>query len=211
MSDETEGGVHRLLDMVVEEVSLVDRAANQRRFLVVKRDDMAKKTETEKAEGTEEGRDLSGALQAAVDALESLSAIVELLGSGEAADDSRLATLASELRQVAEQISTEEPAEVDEIEGGETEAEETPGPAAAEKASLLPGSKPTRRRKSRRAGKKRSLVGRGRKQERPRKVNRALRRSLPPSRPRASARKSLRRRQRRSTRRSRSLPSRSAS
>lgn len=39
--DEAEG-VHRLRDIVVEEVSLVDRAANKRRFLVVKRsDDMA--------------------------------------------------------------------------------------------------------------------------------------------------------------------------
>jgi hypothetical protein len=32
-------GVHRLVDMVVEEVSLVDRAANKHRFLIVKRDD----------------------------------------------------------------------------------------------------------------------------------------------------------------------------
>ncbi len=32
-----ERAVHRLLDMVVEEVSLVDRAANQHRFLIVKR------------------------------------------------------------------------------------------------------------------------------------------------------------------------------
>jgi hypothetical protein len=40
----SEGGVHRLLDMLVEEVSLVDRAANKRRFLVVKREsEMAKK------------------------------------------------------------------------------------------------------------------------------------------------------------------------
>ena len=31
-------GVHRLVDMVVEEVSLVDRAANKHRFLVVKRE-----------------------------------------------------------------------------------------------------------------------------------------------------------------------------
>jgi len=31
--------VHRLLEMVVEEVSLVDRAANKRRFLIVKRSD----------------------------------------------------------------------------------------------------------------------------------------------------------------------------
>lgn len=38
-NDETEraDGVHRLVDMIVEEVSLVDRAANQRRFLIVKR------------------------------------------------------------------------------------------------------------------------------------------------------------------------------
>ena len=32
-------GVHRLVDMVVEEVSLVDRAANKHRFLIVKRDE----------------------------------------------------------------------------------------------------------------------------------------------------------------------------
>lgn len=32
-----QSAVHRLLDMVVEEVSLVDRAANQHRFLIVKR------------------------------------------------------------------------------------------------------------------------------------------------------------------------------
>lgn len=42
MADEEETseraeGVHRLVDMVVEEVSLVDRAANKRRFLIVKR------------------------------------------------------------------------------------------------------------------------------------------------------------------------------
>ena len=37
--DEDEPKVHRLRDMVVEEVSLVDRAANKRRFLIVKRSD----------------------------------------------------------------------------------------------------------------------------------------------------------------------------
>jgi hypothetical protein len=35
--------VHRLTDILVEEVSLVDRAANKRKFLVVKRDDAAEK------------------------------------------------------------------------------------------------------------------------------------------------------------------------
>jgi hypothetical protein len=40
--EDDEDGIHRLRDIVVEEVSLVDRAANKRRFLVVKRsDDMA--------------------------------------------------------------------------------------------------------------------------------------------------------------------------
>jgi hypothetical protein len=40
--DDEADGVHRLRDIVVEEVSLVDRAANKRRFLVVKRsEDMA--------------------------------------------------------------------------------------------------------------------------------------------------------------------------
>src|SRR5262245_29742917 len=34
---EDESGVHRLRDIVVEEVSLADRAANKRRFLLVKR------------------------------------------------------------------------------------------------------------------------------------------------------------------------------
>lgn len=41
-ADDEMDGVHRLRDILVEEVSLVDRAANQRRFLVVKRsEDMA--------------------------------------------------------------------------------------------------------------------------------------------------------------------------
>lgn len=40
--------IHRLLDMVVEEVSLVDRAANKQRFLIVKRSDVMKNT-TEQA------------------------------------------------------------------------------------------------------------------------------------------------------------------
>jgi uncharacterized coiled-coil protein SlyX len=39
MSD-SGNGVHRLVDMVVEEVSLVDRPANKQRFLIVKRDDV---------------------------------------------------------------------------------------------------------------------------------------------------------------------------
>ncbi len=109
-------GVHRLLDMVVEEVSLVDRAANQHRFLIVKRDDaMDDTTQVRKAPGGDEGPTSPGAatgdvpdgspLGAALAALESLTAIVDLLGSlGADRSDTRLAALAQQLRATAEQI-----------------------------------------------------------------------------------------------------------
>lgn len=46
-------GVHRLSDMLVEEVSLVDRAANRRKFLLVKRDAMGAGAQvTARADGT---------------------------------------------------------------------------------------------------------------------------------------------------------------
>jgi len=48
MSERPKGGqdVNRLLDIVVEEVSLVDRAANKHRFLIVKRSDEMDETTT---------------------------------------------------------------------------------------------------------------------------------------------------------------------
>ena len=53
--DESE--VHRLRDIVVEEVSLVDRAANKRRFLLVKRSSQMADDAKPKGGGTsEEGR-----------------------------------------------------------------------------------------------------------------------------------------------------------
>ena len=45
--------VHRLLDMVVEEVSLVDRAANQHRFLIVKRSEPMDQDTAAAADATE--------------------------------------------------------------------------------------------------------------------------------------------------------------
>jgi uncharacterized coiled-coil protein SlyX len=145
MSGEPEGGVHRLLDMVVEEVSLVDRAANQRRFLVVKRDSMAKTKDEEKPEDTEKADDdaaageIDGALQAAITALESLSAIVELLSAGGSADDPRLATLATELRQVTEQMLSQGEDEPTEVEGTD-DADAEPAPAAADKGKKPAGA-----------------------------------------------------------------------
>ena len=121
----TTDSVHRLIDMVVEEVSLVDRAANKHRFLIVKRNDamddntdLAAKAspepettenpedETEEATKQEPPMLADGSpLGAAVAALESLTAIVELLGSlGAERSDTRLAALAQQLRATAEQI-----------------------------------------------------------------------------------------------------------
>lgn len=98
-----EDGVHRLVDMVVEEVSLVDRAANLHRFLVVKRDPtMAKaapKKTPKKTPAAPPGKEApakstpprptkkasSELLTVATDALESLTAAVEQMG--EASDE----------------------------------------------------------------------------------------------------------------------------
>jgi hypothetical protein len=49
-NDSRSPGVHRLVDMVVEEVSLVDRAANKRRYLLVKRSEDVADTDTDTAE-----------------------------------------------------------------------------------------------------------------------------------------------------------------
>lgn len=56
-SADGDSGVHRLRDIVVEEVSLVDRAANKRRFLVVKRSSQMAGDDKAKDRGTsQEGR-----------------------------------------------------------------------------------------------------------------------------------------------------------
>lgn len=108
-----EDGVHRLVDMVVEEVSLVDRAANKHRFLIVKRDDAMDDDNTNDTHTNEPSLpaaptaklDDGTALGAALTALESLTGLVELLGSlGADQADARLAELAQELRTVAEEL-----------------------------------------------------------------------------------------------------------
>lgn len=108
-------GIHRLVDMVVEEVSLVDRAANNHRFLLVKRDDAMDlnapnppSDPADKAAPTADpALDIAddSPLGTALAALESLTAIVELLGSlGADSNDMRLAALAQQLRATAEQL-----------------------------------------------------------------------------------------------------------
>jgi len=94
------GGVHRLIDIEVEEVSLVDRAANKHRFLIVKREDGVFDNDDDD-EQTEKASDPTTA--AAIAALEGLISIMELLTSA-GADDPRIAELATELRTTAEQL-----------------------------------------------------------------------------------------------------------
>jgi hypothetical protein len=111
--NKADDGVHRLVDMVVEEVSLVDRAANKHRFLIVKRDDAMDDDNTTDTTTNEPAPsaaptaklDDGTALGAALTALESLTGLVELLGSlGADQADARLAELAEELRAVAEAL-----------------------------------------------------------------------------------------------------------
>lgn len=120
-------GVHRLHDIVVEEVSLVDRAANQHRFLIVKRSDpMAdeetktpedaapKPEETEKqSEAVDEAKADGGfgadahMLEAAVEALERLTETVETLGALADGDArTKLGEIAGELRALADRVAT---------------------------------------------------------------------------------------------------------
>ena len=127
-----DGAVNRLLDMVVEEVSLVDRAANKHRFLIVKRSEEMDETTTDTTtsptdEANAESNPAEGAaadtsggggsdpsskatsgapLTVAVAALEGLTETVELLGTlGEEEAKPKLAELATELRGVSERLA----------------------------------------------------------------------------------------------------------
>ncbi len=133
----TTDGVHRLVDMVVEEVSLVDRAANLRRFLIVKRDDTMDTEETKKAVPDD------SPLGMALAALESLTDIVEGLEDDDT--DPRLATLAQQLRTTGEQLLAR--AGLDEAADGDEAAKaasmvENLNAAKAAAARLRRGKKP---------------------------------------------------------------------
>jgi hypothetical protein len=125
--------VHRLLDIVVEEVSLVDRAANKHRFLIVKRSNEMDETtngtgtapaqeeqpatEAERPE-TKDGEEPEGApetpganenaeaLGVALEALENLTGVVERLSAADG-DEARtaLADLAADLQATADKLA----------------------------------------------------------------------------------------------------------
>ncbi len=129
--EDPNAGVHRLIDMVVEEVSLVDRAANKHRFLVVKRDEsMADKTKKTGAkppaappaperDGAQQvSKAIGDALGIATTALEALTNAIEQLGQvvGDADTTPIVAELAEELSEVAGQLASAagvEPSEPD--------------------------------------------------------------------------------------------------
>ena len=131
-----ENRTNRLSDIVVEEVSLVDRAANKHRFLIVKRsDDMNESSSELTAGGVENAKDQqelesnveedssnrsvdsaqeptdsesnSSMLAVAVESLEALTEVVDRLGTlGEEAARPMLAELAGELRSTSENLSS---------------------------------------------------------------------------------------------------------
>jgi len=132
--DKDERRVHRLLDIVVEEVSLVDRAENKHRFVIVKRSDEMDETtndtgdtqsqeehseeqtnaeDTEGAAGEEQtseqatGGQETEALGVALEALEGLTEAVETL---HALDDEqagpRLTEIAGQLQSASERLTT---------------------------------------------------------------------------------------------------------
>lgn len=158
--------VNRLLDIVVEEVSLVDRAANEHRFLIVKRDTpMADHADTDtqeqapqnsgteisaEATATDEGAPATTSddppeatapdplLATAVAALEGLTSTVELLGAmGAQAADARLAPLATELKTTAEALLARAGVEPAATGGGDTDTESTEEPSDAKEGDAF--------------------------------------------------------------------------
>lgn len=134
----TADGVHRLVDMVVEEVSLVDRAANLRRFLIVKRDEAMDDTEQDakKADAPDDSP-----LGVALAALEHLTELVEELG--EDVSDPRVASLAEQLRTASEDLleraGAEEPADEDATKAaGRPRRGKKPEPKAQDVAPATP-------------------------------------------------------------------------
>jgi hypothetical protein len=132
MSTAKQDDIHRLLDIVVEEVSLVDRAANKHRFLIVKRSDPMEENHADKAK-TPDGEAVQAAkqtppetpapeaggaapedtggppdrsmLEAAVAALERLTETVETLGALADGDARmKIGEIAAELRALADSL-----------------------------------------------------------------------------------------------------------
>lgn len=114
--------VSRLFDIVVEEVSLVDRAANKHRFLIVKRDegegvdddmeDLTQDVDDEDGAGDEEDATSGGppdtprpTLEVAAKALSALTDAVERLSNAEGPANDEVAAVVAELSDAAQQLA----------------------------------------------------------------------------------------------------------
>lgn len=121
---------HRLTDIVVHEVSFVDRPANRRKFLVVKRDTTAKDDEVKEPKGTEgptkmkitpkAKKELSAKLKRVLTALES----AEEDESQDKLPEELEATLASLAGLVSEQKTPEKETPKEEPESDDDEDED---------------------------------------------------------------------------------------
>lgn len=152
MAERSEGEpVHRLVDMEVREVSLVDRAANKRRFLIVKRSDMGQEgsagagdqTDGEGDEGQDvdnddQGHDAEAVLGVAATALEGLTDVMTRLQSADGdARRGELGNVVSELRAAADKLAAELGEDDGEGSQGDEDAEgdeggEEPPPASGD-------------------------------------------------------------------------------
>ncbi|NOJ92299.1 hypothetical protein HMI51_05000 [Corallococcus coralloides] len=141
MTSTTQGpaSVHRLIDMVVEEVSLVDRAANKHRFLLVKRDGDTMHDapqDTAPAEGDSHSTsDTSKAedalLTAAQQALEAVTALVEALASTDGIDSVRVVEVAQHLRALADVLEDEDEDDEEDVAARAKAGSPTPTPQPA--------------------------------------------------------------------------------
>ncbi|KKN72185.1 hypothetical protein LCGC14_0413220 [marine sediment metagenome] len=101
--DEDEDGIFRLFDMLVEEVSLVDRPANKRRFLVVKRrDEMAQANA-----GTEVVVDETGELTAKPD--DGGDGAGDGVGDGEGGGDATAAAIVAVEEAISKALTIPKP------------------------------------------------------------------------------------------------------
>lgn len=144
MTSTTQGpaSVHRLVDMVVEEVSLVDRAANKHRFLLVKRDgDTMDDAPQDTAQAEDASKAEDALLASAQQALEAVTALVEALTSTDGADGVRVVEVAQHLRSLADALEEDEDDEED-VEARAKAGSPTPPPQPAPPAPA-PAPTPT--------------------------------------------------------------------
>lgn len=140
---------HRLVDMVVEEVSLVDRAANKRKFLVIKRSGRTGMQNASTRSTDQDQIDTSppdGALEALEGVAKAVADLAEVATSE--ADTARLVALATQVGEVAKAILDPEPdadlaAQPDDAEAAAADPSAAGNPEDTSTAGSPPTAAPT--------------------------------------------------------------------